>query len=290
MLIMKLKGIEKLREKTPGYPGKKIALLPLRGLVAAILAYCFLIFIDILPRLFPEIALLVMLEPVLPIIGSLFIGSLAVWLIAIIWTRRNRMKKEYGNLAYQKMIPKGVMGVMIVPSVIFHALTPIHLLPPGLPVNDLTTQFSQSLLPFLGITGELDFWIRFFLFGFFSIVGLLVIRSSVMTFGIDYMTVVYLYFPEESEIQEHEIYSIVRHPAYMAGVILGGAAMFFGFSIYSMLFALIVYLIFKVHIRREEGELIERFGDGYAEYRKRVPALYVHPRNLKSFIKFLLSS
>ncbi|MHA1137452.1 MAG: methyltransferase family protein [Candidatus Thorarchaeota archaeon] len=287
---MKLKGIEKLREKTPGYPGKKIALLPLRGLVAAILAYCFLIFIDILPRLFPEIALLVMLEPVLPIIGSLFIGSLAVWLIAIIWTRRNRMKKEYGNLAYQKMIPKGVMGVMIVPSVIFHALTPIHLLPPGLPVNDLTTQFSQSLLPFLGITGELDFWIRFFLFGFFSIVGLLVIRSSVMTFGIDYMTVVYLYFPEESEIQEHEIYSIVRHPAYMAGVILGGAAMFFGFSIYSMLFALIVYLIFKVHIRREEGELIERFGDGYAEYRKRVPALYVHPRNLKSFIKFLLSS
>ena len=284
---MKLKGMEKLREKTPGYPGKKIALLPLRGLVVAILAYFFLIFIDILPRLFPDIYLLVLLEPILPVLGSLIIGALAVWLIAIIWTQRDRMKSEYGDLAYQKMIPKGVMGVMIVPSVIFHAFTSIRSLPPGPPVNDLTIQFSRSLLPLLGITGQLDIWIRLILTGIFMVVGLLVVRSSIMTFGIDYMTVVYLYFPEESEVQEHEIYSIVRHPAYMAGVILGGAAMFFRFSVFSMIFALIVYLIFKVHIRREEGELIERFGEGYAEYREKVPGLYVHPRKLRLFIKFL---
>jgi len=159
----------------------------------------------------------------------------------------------------------------------------------GPPENDLTTQFSQSLLPLLGITGELDILIRLILTGFFTIVGILVVRSSIMTFGIDYMTVVYLYFPEESEVQEHEIYSIVRHPTYMAGVILGGAAMFFRCSAYSILFALIVYLIFKVHIRREEAELIERFGDGYSEYRKKVPALYVRVKDLKSLIKFLTS-
>ncbi len=287
---MKLKGMEKLREKLPGYPGKKIALLPLRGLVAAILAYSFLILMDILPRLFPDVVLLILLEPILPILGSFIIAALSLWLIALMWRRKDRMKAEYGNLAYQKMIPNGVMGVMIVPAVIFHAFTSIRSLPPGPPVNDLTTQFSQSLLPLLGITGELDIWIRLILSGFFMIVGLLVVRSSIMTFGIDYMTVLYLYFPEESEVQEHEIYSIVRHPAYMAGVILGGAAMFFRFSIYSMLFALIVYLIFKVHIRREEGELIERFGAGYAEYRKRVPALCVHPRNLRLFIKFIRPS
>jgi len=286
---MKLKGIEKLREKLPDYPGKKIGLLPLRGLVAAILTYFFLIFIDILPRLFPDITLLVILEPVLPVIGSLFMGALAVWLISIVWTMREKMKEEFGDLAYQKMITKGVMGVMIVPSVIFHAFTSIRSLPPGPPENDLTTQFSQSLLPLLGITGELDILIRLILTGFFTIVGILVVRSSIMTFGIDYMTVVYLYFPEESEVQEHEIYSIVRHPTYMAGVILGGAAMFFRCSAYSILFALIVYLIFKVHIRREEAELIERFGDGYSEYRKKVPALYVRVKDLKSFIKFLTS-
>ncbi|MGY5879315.1 MAG: hypothetical protein RTV31_03645, partial [Candidatus Thorarchaeota archaeon] len=210
---MKLKGIEKLREKLPAYPRKRIGLLPLRGLIAAILAYSFLIFIDILPRLLPDIALLVMLEPILPVLGSLLVGALAVWLISIIWTKRDQMKEEFGDLAYQKMIPKGVMGVMIIPSIIFHAFTSVRSIPPGPPVNDLTTQFSQSLLPLLGITEDLDIWIRFVLFGFFGIVGLLVIRSSIMTFGIDYMTVVYLYFPEESEVQEHEIYSIVRHPA-----------------------------------------------------------------------------
>jgi protein-S-isoprenylcysteine O-methyltransferase Ste14 len=287
---MKLKGIEKLRQKLPAYPGKRIGLLPLRGLLAGVLAYSFLILIDIMPRLFPDIALLVMLEPILPVIGSFIVGALALWLIAIVWTRRDKMQETYGNLAYQKIIEKGVMGVMIIPSVIAHAATSIRSLPPGNPMNPLTTQFSQSLLPIIGITGQLDFWIRFCLFGFFGIVGLLVIRSSIMTFGIDYMTVVYLYFPEESEIQEHEIYSIVRHPAYMAGVILGGAAMFSRCSVYSILIFLIVYLIFWTHIRREEAELIERFGEGYAAYRKKVPGLYVHPRNLKSFIKFLLTA
>jgi len=101
------------------------------------------------------------------------------------------------------------------------------------------------------------------------------------------MTVVYLYFPEESEVQDHEIYSVVRHPVYMGGVILGAVAMIFRFSVYSILLFVIVYLIFRLQIRREEAELIERFGAGYAEYRKKVPALHVKPRNFKSFIKFL---
>ncbi len=284
---MKLKGIDKFREKTPGYPGNKVALLLLRGFVAAILAYLFLILFDILPRLLPGIYFLFLLEPILPVVGSFIIGTIAIRMVASMWTRREQMKAEYGNLAYQKMIPKGFTGVMIIPSVILHAFTSIRSLPPGSPVNDLTTQFSQSLLPLLGITGQVDIWIRLIFSAFFVIVGLLVIRSSVLTFGIDYMTVVYLYFPEESEVQEHEIYSIVRHPVYMGAVILGGAAVFFRCSVYSIIFCLIVYLIFKIHIRTEEGELIERFGNGYAEYRKKVPALYVHPRNLKSFIKFL---
>ncbi|MHA1862231.1 MAG: methyltransferase family protein [Candidatus Thorarchaeota archaeon] len=287
---MKLKGIDKFREKTPRYAGMKVALLLLRGLVGAILAYFFLILLDILPRLFPGIYVLFLLEPILPVVGTFIIGTLAIRLVALMWTRKERMKAEYGDLAYQKMIPTGFTGVMIVGSVIFHAFTSIRSLPPGPPVNDLTIQFSRSLLPLLGITDQVDIWIRLIFSGFFVIVGLLVVRSSVFTFGIDYMTVVYLYFPEESEIQEHEIYSIVRHPVYMGGVILAGAAMFFRFSVYSMLFALIVYIVFKVHIRREEGELIERFGDGYAEYREKVPALYVHPRNLRVFIKFLLKA
>jgi protein-S-isoprenylcysteine O-methyltransferase Ste14 len=284
---MQLKGMDKLREKLPGYPGRRIFLLPLRGAIGAILAYSFLILLDILPRLFPDIVVLYLLEPLLPVLGSLFIGSLAVFLIATIWKKREPMKVEFGDLAYQRVIPMGATGVVLIPAVIFHGATSIRSLPPVPPVNDLTIQFSQSLLPLIGITGQVDILVRLFLACFFTLVGMLVIRSAILTFGIDYMTVVYLYFPEESEMQEHEIYSVVRHPTYMAGIILGGAAMFFRCSVYSILIFIIAYLIFRVHLLREEAELIERFGEGYGEYKKNVPGLYVRPRDLRTFIRFL---
>jgi protein-S-isoprenylcysteine O-methyltransferase Ste14 len=284
---MKLKGIDKLREKLPAYPGKRIFLLPLRGIIGAVLVYCVLILIDILPRLFPDIALLTILEPVLPILGTLCFGILAVQLIAMLWKRRDQMRQEYGDLAYQMMIPKGVMGVMLIPSVIFHAATSIRSLPFGVPVNDWTTQFSQSLLPLLGIPSEIDVLLRLILSGVAVILGLLVIRSAILTFGIDYMMVVYLYFPEESEVQNHEIYSVVRHPTYMGGVILAVAAMIFRCSVYSILLGIIGFLIFRVHLFREEAELLDRFGEGYGDYMKNVPALHVRLRDLKSLVKFL---
>ncbi len=287
---MKLKGIDKLREKLPAYPGRKIYLLPLKGAVAAILAYIFLIFLDIIPRLFSDIPVLVTIEPLLPILGTMFIGALGISLVGTLWRRRDSMKSQYGQLSYQMMIQKGVIGICLILPVILHAFTSIRSLPPGPPVNDLTIQFSRSLLPTLGVPPELDIWIRLVLSGIIMVLGLLVMRSSIFTFGFDYMTVVYLYFPEESEIQDHEIYSVVRHPVYLAGVLLGAAAFIFRFSVYSILFFVIVYLIFKVQIRREERELIERFGEGYAEYREKVPALLVRPRNYRSFFKFLRSS
>jgi protein-S-isoprenylcysteine O-methyltransferase Ste14 len=285
---MELKGMDRLRAKLPGYPGKKIFILPLRGIISTILGYIFLVLIDIVPRLFPDTLLLALVEPLLPILGSLVIGALAIYLIAELWKKRDQMKAEYGILSYQMMIPKGVLGVFLIPPLVFHAATSIRSLPPGPPVNSLTTQLSQSLLPLLGIPTTFDIWIRLGLTGFFLIAGLLTVRSSVLTFGLDYMTVVYLYFPEESEVQDHQIYSVVRHPAYMAGVILGISAMFFRCSLYSIALFIIVYAVFRIHIRREEAELIDRFGEGYRDYREKVPGLYVRPRDLKSFVKFIM--
>ena len=287
---MKLKGIDNLRAKLPGYPGKKIYLLPLRGFVAAAFAYGFLILMDFLPRLFPEVSLLEMLEPILPVVGSIIVASISIRLIALVWNRREEMKTELGDLAYQKMIPKGVMGVAMIIPLVIHCFTSVRSLPPWspvTPVNEWTILFSRSLLPFLGITGDVDVWLRIILGGFFLLTGMAIVRSAVLTFGIDYMMVLYLYFPEESEVKEHDIYSVVRHPTYMAGVIMAGAGMFFRCSLYSIVFFLIVYLVFKIHLRKEEGELIERFGEGYQQYSERVPALYVHPKNLKMLIKFL---
>ncbi|MFW9817651.1 MAG: hypothetical protein ACFFEW_17150, partial [Candidatus Thorarchaeota archaeon] len=69
---MQLKGIEKLREKLPDYPGNRIRIIPLRGLITTLLGYGFLIFLDVSPRIFNDIGYLGIVEPYLPFIGSVF--------------------------------------------------------------------------------------------------------------------------------------------------------------------------------------------------------------------------
>ncbi len=285
---MHLKGIEKIREKLPDYPGQRIAILPLIGLVGAIIGYCTMILLDILPRILPDIVILVVIEPYLPIVGTFTVGLLGIWLVRRIWVLREQRKAEYGNLAYQKMIPTGVAGVFLIPAVIFHAFTSIRSLPPLPPVNELTIIWSQSLLPMIGIPSQMEIILRLGLTSVFFLIGILLVRSSIMTFGLDYMVVVYLYFPEESEIQENKIYSVIRHPVYLAGIILGIAALFFRFSVYSITICVIVYVLFKLHIRTEERELVERFGDGFIDYMKRVPAFFVSPSNYGKFFRFLV--
>jgi len=284
---MKLKGIDKLREKLPSYTGRKIYVIPAGAVGCAILAYFLLLIFDILPRIFSDIIILGVIEPMLPLIGTSIVAAIANWLVGTVWSKREDMKSKFGDLAYQRIIPRGFLGISLIIPLIFHTFTPISLLPPLSPINDLTTEMSRSLLLILGANTVLDIVIRLALSGSILLLGLLVIRSSFLTFGIDYMTVVYLYFPEESELQEHEIYSVLRHPTYMGAVLLGAAGMFFSFSFYSILMFLIIYILFKIQIRREEIELIERFGKGYSEYKKQVPALYVRPRDIQKFFKFI---
>lgn len=284
---MQLKGIDQLREKLPNYPGKRIVIIPLKGLVGAVVAYMFLIVLDLLPRLFSEVTGLVMIEPFLPIIGSVFIGWLSYWLIGRVWDHREKLKAEYGKLAYQQIIPTGAVGVALIPPLVFHAFTSIRSLPPVPPANELTVLWSQSLLPLIGIPSEIDIALRVLFAGALILLGILVVRSAINTFGVDYMTVVYLYFPEESEMQNHQIYSVLRHPTYFGAILFGLAALAFRFSVYSISIFAIVYLLFRMHIRREEKELVERFGESYSDYMKAVPALHVRPRQVRTFFKFL---
>jgi protein-S-isoprenylcysteine O-methyltransferase Ste14 len=145
-------------------------------------------------------------------------------------------------------------------------------------------------LPLIGILPEIEVWIRIVLCGTLVLLAALTARSAILTFGVDYMAVVYLYFPEESEIQEHEIYSVIRHPTYLAGMLFGAAALFSWFSVYSILLSIFVFLIFRLQVWKEEKELVERFGDGYVEYKKKVPALLVRPGKIRAYFRFLRGS
>ncbi|MHA1962563.1 MAG: methyltransferase family protein [Candidatus Thorarchaeota archaeon] len=284
---MKLKGMDKLREKLPDYPGRKLALIPLRGFFAALLGYLSLISLIILPRLFSDNTFLFAFEPYLPLIGSVLIAALGLWLVGGMWNKREQMKTEYGDRAYQRMFPSGLTGVALVLLVAFLGFTSIRSLPPVPPVNIITIQWSTSLMQLFGVTTVIDILIRLVLSGILFVLGMLTVRSAVLTFGLDYMAVVYLYFPEESEIQHHEIYSVVRHPTYFGGILVGAAGLVFRFSVYSILIFFVIFAVFRLQARREERELIERFGESYQDYMKKVPGLYIRPRDLSEFFRFL---
>lgn len=286
--MTRLEGIDRLREKLPRYSGKRIVLLPVGALLAALLAYSLLILLDVLPRLLPGITVLAAVEPALPLVGSIIVAFVALRLIASLWIKRDEMKRKYGVLAYQYMFPRGLVGVFLVPTLVFHAFTSIRSLPPGPPVNELTVNLSTSIFALAGVDVTIDVALRLVLAGSLLVLGILTIRSAVLTFGVDYMTVVYLYFPEESQIQNHEIYSVIRHPAYFAVVLIGAAGLAFRMSVYSILIFALIYVLLRLHIRREEAELVDRFGKSYAEYRERVPRLHVRAKDAPAFLRFLL--
>jgi protein-S-isoprenylcysteine O-methyltransferase Ste14 len=117
----------------------------------------------------------------------------------------------------------------------------------------------------------------------------MVIRA-LQIFGFDYMAVIYLYFPEESELQDHEIFSLLRHPTYSAAILMCLGGVIINQNIYTFIFWIIYYLGFYIHIHLvEEKELIQRFGDSYLNYRKEVPPFFVKPRNYYRFLKFVFT-
>ena len=143
---------------------------------------------------------------------------------------------------------------------------------------------------YLGIAGPVVFYVKEIVAVVLLTMGLLMCIRAIQVFGFDNMVVLYVYFPEESQIQENQFYSALRHPTY-AGVLLiclGGA--FFTFTFLSFAAYGLLLIGFYLHIHFvEEKELIERFGDSYRGYRSKVPAFFVRPRNMSTFLQFLFN-
>ncbi|MHA1768987.1 MAG: methyltransferase family protein [Candidatus Thorarchaeota archaeon] len=282
-----MKGLNKVREKLPGFSGPRIAVLPISALIAIATGLLFIVAVDVIPRRLAGNLFLQSMEPIMPILAGVVLSGVALTLVTGLWRKRDAMLQEYGKLAYQRIIPRGVFGVSLIGSLVAHTYLSVGSLVPIPPVNHLTTLMSESLLSIVGVPSEIDMALRIILALPVLLFGLLLIRSALTTFGIDYMIVIYLYFPEESQIQRHEIYSVIRHPAYFAGVVMALAGSLSQLSVYSFAFLAIVYLTFKIHLRYEEGELLERFGDSYREYMTQVPGLHFRPSDLRAVLRFL---
>ena len=286
---MKLKGIDKFLEKLPRFSGKKIIFLPLYLLSVLIVSLLIQFYFDILPTILSTNGLLGFLLPWFPIFGVLLMGITAIFLIYLMWLNRDRLRAKYGQLSYQKVFLAGFGGVIIIFSIVIHTYIAFYRWNIGFWSQFPYSVFASALSSYIYPTALFFEYLRLICGLFLALLGILMSLRALFTFGFDYMTVIYLYFPEESELQDHKIYSVLRHPTYSGALIicLGGAVL--QLTLYSIIFFFILYFGMLIHIHFvEERELISRFGESYKDYRKRVPAFFVRPKNWGQFFKFIL--
>jgi protein-S-isoprenylcysteine O-methyltransferase Ste14 len=286
---LKINGIEKFREKVPIFAGKKIIILPIYSIIILLIGLVIQLWFDILAVIIPSNGIFGYIRPIYPILGVLIMLSFALLSVFQMWHRRDKLKAKYGPISYQKSAIIGFAGISIMFSLVIHNF--ISNIIWHLPLGDqshiwiLTTPITVPLPGFQ----ELYFYIRLVLTVSFMLLGALIIFRAIKTFGFDYMAVIYLYFPEESELQNHEIYSVLRHPTYAGLILMNFAGLIFSLNLYSISFFLAYLVGFYIHIHFvEEKELIQRFGGSYRDYQKQTPAIIVKPKNLPKLLKFIL--
>jgi hypothetical protein len=191
---MHLKGVDKFREKLPGYVGRRMFFLPILALLSFSVCLLFMLFLDIAPRLFPTIYFLFFIEPVLPVIGPATCGIFGLVLVFQIWHKKDELLKNYNELAYQKAFIFAVIGIPQFIAIIGHAYFPIELLSSKSPVNETTVVLNSSLLSFLTSMSHFTLIVQVIGSVVLLILGLLTIFRALFTFGIDYMGLVYLYY------------------------------------------------------------------------------------------------
>ncbi len=279
---MKIKGFDKFREKLPALSGKRIIFIPIYFALCMVIDFGLFIIFESLANNDNILSVL------FPILAMTIIETIFLIMVYQMWFWRDRLKAKYGLTGYQRIFFVGLAGVIGLISLSFNNLIPITILYPSIWNNPPLSTFAIPLNEIFGWDWRIFEIIRWVLGGVIALIGFLTMIRSILTFGFDYMTVVYLYFPEESEHQTHEIYSILRHPAYSAIIFVSMAGFIIQFSILSLIFFILYCIGFYIHINFvEEPELISRFGEDYKSYKKSVPAIFMHPKNILKFLKFL---
>ena len=136
------------------------------------------------------------------------------------------------------------------------------------PQNRFTIPFGSSMLRLMGVEATLAH----------LVVSVLFLVPAVF-FGVGGVMELGLRVSETHRpvaVVETGVYAHVRHPQYF-----GGFLAHIGVSVLlsardSLLLSPVIMLLLYIVCRKEEAELVNEFGECYAEYRERVPML--HPR------------
>ncbi|HEY59817.1 MAG TPA: isoprenylcysteine carboxylmethyltransferase family protein [Anaerolineae bacterium] len=76
-----------------------------------------------------------------------------------------------------------------------------------------------------------------------------------------------------NQLVDKGIYSIVRHPQYFAGVLIGIALYLISPSLINLVLGIVNIVQYYNGTFEEEERLIDKFGQQYIEYQKKVPRL-----------------
>ncbi|HLB49937.1 MAG TPA: methyltransferase [Anaerolineales bacterium] len=182
--------------------------------------------------------------------------------------RRREYREKHGDLSYRNAF--------------------LHFMLPGLPVMFAAIAHNAY------VPGEpvLNGWwapITSMLALYLFVVGALLYVRAYVAFGVDNLSMLYVYFPSEGRLVDSSIYSVLRHPAYAGVVRIGLAFGLWRGTAFSIFFGLFMPVGLTIWLRLvEEPELIERFGSGYADYRKKVPAFWPRWQDAPKFWRFLI--
>ena len=248
------KGIEKLNSHFSDLqtPGGRIR-LALRALFIFLLTTVFFLWTDhIIQDWQPDGQILALTS------GFLLAGR-------FFW-QKSAYQEKYEELAYRNAFVHFMLpGIMIIFATIAHSAYA-----PGIVIPNVWWKVYLSALGWLFVTVGGVLWVR-----------------SILTFGVDNLTMLYVYYPDESRLVESQIYSVLRHPIYSGALrVMIGLCLLNG-NWPALFFALFVPVGFTGWIRLvEEKELLDRF-PGYAEYRRKIPAFWTWQAG--KFWRFLLS-
>lgn len=91
------------------------------------------------------------------------------------------------------------------------------------------------------------------------------------------------FIKKDEALAQEGPYALSRNPLYLGNFFIGlGFSIMAGNLMLLVFFLIIFTLIYNVTIRNEEEKLIDKFGDIFLEYKRRVPVFFPIPAFLKS--------